>query len=420
MSIKNLFASLESTDLNDSDVVVTADDTLEEEVFQVTDGAQEVEETTNDVEELEEVAEGLESICVSLEAAIADGGLDPVAARFMHHAVGAYTNRLGLESTDVAASLESFGGASSRAGATTVSLETIKETLQKVWQAIKNAVMKAIAAVKNFFAKIFGGVKKLKERSAALKKSVGELGSKKAKGKIKVPSANSLRFNGKADIKSIETGLANTVTVGKMVTDSMMSGAKVFYSQAAQAITNAQANKEGAESLLQAKLTESRKAFHDTATTITTSSKAMSGDSVYRYESREAVGEEDTKSIPSLKKNAVGKDIAENFEIDAPEASDLNTVLGHVDNILAILDSKKANFDALTKAREEAVSASEKFVGVVASGKIKEGFTNARVSMALRSVNSDLSKPISSFFNFGFNTVRAALALVDRGVAAHA
>ena len=129
MSLKQLFISMEDEATNETELVVSADDTLEIEIAEAGEAEGEFEEQGDNVEELGDISEGLEGILVSMESAMQDGGLNPQAALFMQHAVQAHVGRLGLEASDVTPSMESFGGASGQAAATTISMEGIGETL---------------------------------------------------------------------------------------------------------------------------------------------------------------------------------------------------------------------------------------------------------------------------------------------------
>lgn len=409
-SLRTLFVSVEDeNDINETTLEVSSDNTMEEEVAEVTEAGIEVIEAEDDVEELHEIAEGLESIVASLEAAVEDGGLDAQAAIFMQHAVNGYTRRVGLEAETIVPSLESFGGASGKAAATTISVEGVKETIQRVWQAIKNAVAKAITAAKNFFAKIFGGVKKLRERHGALSKTVNDLSGKKAEGKIKVAAANTLRYNGKVDASSVATGLKNTAEVGDKVFNKLTAGAASFYSNAAQKIANKDALEKSDQNALEALLTEANAKFVVASKEITSYTKAMAGDASFKSE-----GKESSSMIPTLKKGVIGSNVNEGIEIDVPSQSDLKSMLDSLDTIIKLMENKKSTVESLSTAREETVKKTETFVKMVSTGKFDEKLTNAKVSWALRSVNSDLTRPINSFVSYAFTVVRAGLAYVDR------
>lgn len=112
---------------------------LETSVYEIREEASEIDGAEDAISEMSDVADGLEAIAASMEASMKEGGLDPVAARMMHHALESYTTRVGYEQP-VALGLESFGGRTSRREATTVSMEGVKEFLAKIWEAIKAVV----------------------------------------------------------------------------------------------------------------------------------------------------------------------------------------------------------------------------------------------------------------------------------------
>ena len=288
MSLKQLFISMEDEATNETELVVSADDTLEIEIAEAGEAEGEFEEQGDNVEELGEISEGLESILISMESAMQDGGLNPQAALFMQHAVQAHVGRLGLEASDVTPSMESFGGASGQAAATTISMEGIGETLKKIWMAIKNAVSKAIQAIKNFFSKIFGGVGKLKSRHEALKKAVKEI--KEEKGdKIKVPNANTLRYKGKADMGSILAGLNATLSVSSSEIKDLVDAAQDFYDVRVPRLLDRAETNDFAREELQKALTEATSKVETVFEKVAGVSQVMSGDAVIRSESTKSI-----------------------------------------------------------------------------------------------------------------------------------
>lgn len=414
--LRNLFASMEEQDINETDIVVSPDETLEEEVAEVAESSSEVEEIADTQDELEDIQEGLEAIAISLESAIADGGLDSQAATFMQLAVDSYTTRLGMGASAVVPSMESFGGASGRVAATTISLEGIKETIEKIWQAIKNAVAKAIEAVKNFFAKIFGGVEKLKTRSKALREQLSKGDVKK--GKIKVTSANALKYQGKVDGASVVTGLTNLASVGNVVMNELVTGAKTYYDRAQSQVLNSESLKSTQENWVEEKISKISSDWDTVASKVTKTTKAMSGDAVFKSEGGSTNGIErgNAMAVPNLVKNFFGKDIAEGQEVDAPDAGTLGKILDQVDAVIDTMEKKSSTLEALNKARTDAVAQSDKFVATIKSGKVDGVVKSAKVSLALRSVNRDLTRPVTQYTSHAFSVVRAALAYVDRAI----
>lgn len=420
MSLKQLFISMEDEATNETELVVSADDTLEIEIADAAEAEGEVEEQGDNVEELGEISEGLESILISMESAMQDGGLNPQAALFMQHAVQAHVGRLGLEASDVTPSMESFGGASGQAAATTISMEGIGETLKKIWLAIKNAVSKAIQAIKNFFSKIFGGVSKLKTRSDALKKAVSDLTDEKG-DKIKVPNANTLRYKGKVDVGSVISGLEATHKIAGEHMENLSKAAAEFYAVRVPRLLERAETNDFAKAALENELLDASKQFTDVAQKTVSVTSPMSGDAVMRMEESSSVenGTDGNLKAPKLVKGYAFKALDDSgTEVAAPSKAEMQKILGACDKMIAQLEEKKKSLEKLTEAREKAMKESEKKVEGWTK-KIKESAKQAGASMIMRKANLDLGRGVNAIYSHEFNVVRAALALVDRGVAAH-
>ncbi len=420
MSLKQLFISMEDEATNETELVVSADDTLEIEIADAAEAEGEVEEQGDNVEELGEISEGLESILISMESAMQDGGLNPQAALFMQHAVQAHVGRLGLEASDVTPSMESFGGASGQAAATTISMEGIGETLKKIWLAIKNAVSKAIQAIKNFFSKIFGGVSKLKTRSDALKKAVSDLTEEKG-DKIKVPNANTLRYKGRADTSSVIAGLEATHKIAGEHMENLSKAAAEFYAVRVPRLLERAETNDFAKSILENELLDASKQFTDVAQKTVSVTSPMSGDAVMRMEDSSSVekGTDGNLKAPKLVKGYAFKALDDSgTEVAAPSKAEMQKILGACDKMIAQLEEKKKSLEKLTEAREKAMKESEKKVEGWTK-KIKESAKQAAASMIMRKANLDLGRGVNAIYSHEFNVVRAALALVDRGVASH-
>lgn len=418
-SLRNLFVSMEDDALFDTELVVSPDQTVEQEIAETAESFSEAEQGSDDVQELGDISEGLESIVASMEACMEDGGLTPQAALFMQHAVNGYTRRLGLSASSITPSMESFGGASGQAAATTISMEGVAETLKKIWVAIKNAVSKAIQAVKNFFAKIFGGVAKLKSRADALKKAVGEL-SADGKGKMKVPNANTLRFKGKANTGDIINGLKATNKLGAETYGQVLETANLYYKIAVDKVLNRAELNDAAEAEVKAALGKAQEDAHKVFEKVTAVSNVCSGDAVFRVTatSNGEKGAQSGLSVPSLVKGYGFKAVDDGgVEIDVPKKAELSSILSEVDGLISQMEGKKASLEGLSKAREDALKATERKVEGWAS-KMKEGGKQALAGLIMRKVNMDVTRPVNQFYSHEFNVVRAALALVDRGVSA--
>lgn len=170
--------------------VATSPDTVEEQVseevnpevieedvsFEDDDGdrlvQKEAEEAEFLVDDITESSEALESVYITLESSLSNGGISPQAASFMQLHVSNLTGRFGIQCSQLAT--ESFGLDSERELATRLSMEGIKDTLTKFWEMIKRAFKMAVEKGKELFkrfgdktailrAKLKGKLNKLKE-----------------------------------------------------------------------------------------------------------------------------------------------------------------------------------------------------------------------------------------------------------------
>lgn len=415
-SLKALFVSMEDDALFDTELVVATDDTVEQEIAETAEAFAESEEGSDNVEELGDISEGLESICLSMEACMEDGGLTPQAALFMQHAVQGYTRRLGLNASAITPSMESFGGASGQAAATTISMEGIKETVKKIWQAIKNAVMKAIAAVKNFFAKLIGGAKKLKARVESLKARLKSEGADIKAGKVKVPSPDILNYQGKSDLASINKGFGLLLPMIEDSWSDVVNGAEKYYSHWGALLTDPKTQNALEESAINAEVEKADGEFAVVAQKVIARSKEALG-GYYFTASGEGTpaGEDQTKTSLTLgrKKHSAN----EGVEADVGGSVPLNEMLGFCDRIVTTLIAKGQYLTKLESARDKALAQTETFVKAAETGKLGKAWSQAKVNSGMRKATKDLTRPLLQVNNAGFSAVRAALTLVERALA---
>ena len=158
-------------------------ESLETDLVEVTEDENEQAGAEAEQDEAVEVAEALESLVDTLKVTAANGGLDKGGAQVLALSVNHMYSRVGFGKQTAAVSLESFGGSSSRVGATTLAMEDIKSKIVEIWKAIVAAVKKAIQWVKDYFVKIFGAAQKLEKRAKELESKANGLNDKTAKEK---------------------------------------------------------------------------------------------------------------------------------------------------------------------------------------------------------------------------------------------
>lgn len=172
-----LVASMEMDDVEILNPLVGTEVTnIDEALLDVSDAGEEVAQADQTVEVLEDAAEAMESLLVTLESCIAEGGMTPQTARSHNQSVALALRGLPVDAERVTISVESFGGLGDKMSASMESVEGIKAFLKRLWDGIVNAVKTAWEAAGKFVATmgkgaaaIAAGAKQLKERAIAMK-----------------------------------------------------------------------------------------------------------------------------------------------------------------------------------------------------------------------------------------------------------
>ena len=209
--------------------VAVADVELAEGATEVADSVAEVEaenvegeEEAAAVAEAGDVVETLEVAAESLRIAAANGGIDKYSAA----AIGALTqhlyDRVGYKAKAMPA-MESFGGASTRIGATQLAMEGIQEGAKKIWDSIVAAFKRALQWAIDFYNKIFGSWEKLEKRADALaSKGDGITGVAKEKTIKNLSLAKALSVKGTVPANPVV--YAKTLTaLAKSISDTGMN-----------------------------------------------------------------------------------------------------------------------------------------------------------------------------------------------------
>lgn len=208
---KGLLASLENEqDVVAEEVVETADN-AEADLAEAAEVEVELAETTDAIDEGAEDAETLEEIADVLEETEQEGGADPVTAQVAEVAVEAIYKRLGLaKAKPLAHGLESFSDKATRLDATRLSVEGIRETAKRVWEAIYAMLMKIKDFLVRIYKAIFDSHTKLINRAEKIKKvaqeaTAGATKEKEVTGNFIRALANGDRFDKAYALKSVDS-----------------------------------------------------------------------------------------------------------------------------------------------------------------------------------------------------------------------
>lgn len=382
-------------------------DTIEYASLEMAEVASDLERHEQAVVELEEIATGLESIAESMEASLEQGGMDPVAAQFAHHAVGAYTERLGMEAADQLPALEAFGGDTGRQTSTQVSLESVKERAAQIFEAIRRAIEAVIKAVGDFFTQLFSNAEKLGKAVEATIKKVDEAKGS-PKGKVRVPNVDTIGFKGSAAIGEITKGIKATDNVYKIMSGEYLD-------------TVSKGQKELAEHLSKNVSADTMEAFSSAFTRYSTWAKDMkqSADKAEgevsggRTITIEVKGEGDSVETEIKFDKAEGAKKIDNNEIDTPNAADLKAMLGAAKDLAGSLKASEGAVKKAMGAYREAAKAANDLAKDAKGGKLGEAWNNAKSKWLANRTSKNLVSPVQRLSSHSWSVTRGAISVAE-------
>ncbi|MAP22774.1 MAG: hypothetical protein CL582_17745 [Alteromonadaceae bacterium] len=361
--------------------------------------------------ELENAATSLESIATAIESSMEndEAGMTQGEARGYSLAVEAV---LGGALPNPVASMESFGGESERRHATELSMEDLKGTIQKIWDAIKRTVQKVITAVSDFFSKLFGGVEKAKKKAQSMKDKLKDMKDAEPKSKtFKSSGLSRIAIGGKVDSKTVAEGAKALVD---LVKDSSQI-ADVYDDYLSSVVGYFKAKKEDVKDIIYAV----EKANEDLRKVSVISKKPeLPGGKVVLV----ADSEKSEKGLPTL----ISPEItdhpnaksykADKDGIDAMSVSQIDDLL---DGVLAFLEGSEAakkSKMAITKDQKDALAEADKFAQEVERGKlgfVEESWDRVKLRWVLSRAKGGMTSFISKFDRYVFSLARGYLSLAE-------
>lgn len=149
-------------------------DTLEEssEIEEIESGEGGLEELEEGIETTADAAEQLEEVVEYLEKKQEEGGVTEGEAEAIEMATEAILKPFMGYVTIQMPATESFSAAGGRANSTSIAIETFKETIDKMWKAVKDFVLGLIKKVTDWFeANVSAGARLKKAAQAIIKKA---------------------------------------------------------------------------------------------------------------------------------------------------------------------------------------------------------------------------------------------------------
>ena len=355
---------------------------LAENNAETTEAVAEVAESTEEgavaedaKEEAVETVEALESIAIALRTSAANGGMDKHSAHVVSIAVEHMYSRIGVSRKAMPA-MESFGGTSTRVGATQLALEGITQSIKDIWAAIVKAVKKAVQWVKDHFFKVFGAAEKLKKRADAVKAKAGAVTTKpKEKTFDNKSLVEKLQMEG--TVKADESGVKNLAIVVKAVFDQYAATSGKAGEEIADALEKtdkATATLAIPGSVELSVLTDgnaSKVADAPGGCKVQSSVELPGGKSLQRYVATERTMDNVTKEKVFLGPfNKDGK-APTSEQVTTLAANTCEAIAKTVGEIADAIISYRAQFDKVLKIKDRIVKAAEKIGKEAESGDTK-------------------------------------------------
>lgn len=400
------------------DFELSADESMESAILDAEEAYFDAASMESDIDELWAIADGMETTMESVEASMEEGGLDAVGAQMLHHAVGAYTERLGMESTTVVPSLESFGGDTGRQSATQISLEEGKGVLKKIYEAIKKAVQRAIEMVSDFFNKIFDATPRLKKRIEGLRRALGDVKGEPSSKEITVPSPNVLHVGGHVTMKVIKDGLTALKEVSDNLYGDYIAGASDYYKMLAKKYQDSNLRSSDDEGDVEKAVEESLKVEQKFVETVKeTRGQLPGGKELVRVSEKTGQTFGEIVEVTEIRFQEANKSVsADSSTVDAPTVAQMEEMLKGVEGIVEAIEKSKKSVEEVKKARKEAVKEIEKMAKDADKGKLGQVWHSAKGRFMLRRAQSDALKPVTAVTGHNVRVARSTLALVKKGI----
>lgn len=171
-------------------------------LLEIEESVKENDTFNTQVEEATDVVTSLEELAEQLEESLDTGGLNETASEITDIAITSLTQRVGLQPKAMVAT-EGFKSPSMRIRNTKIAIESIKETLDKIYAALKEAVARSIAWIKSFISRFFPNFEsykaEIKNLHTALSKTTKDTADANAKFDKK-SIINSLKAGSSTDI----------------------------------------------------------------------------------------------------------------------------------------------------------------------------------------------------------------------------
>lgn len=398
-----------------------------EAVAEVSEGETELAESDAQMEEAEEVSETLTAVAECMAISAANGGMDKYSAQAVTIAVEHLYSRVGGRRPAMPA-MESFGGTSSRIGATQLAMEDIKDKIREIWRAIVAQIKKAIAWVKDHFTKIFGAANKLEKRAKAIFEKADKTTDPIKETKIENERLVKTLYQG-TDVAASAAGAELLKTVGNKVFSSYAAKSN----DSGEAIANALegVNKDTTIVDLLSKVTPA----------LTSDIEGMSANT-HQTNAPEGTGVKSTAELPGGRAIVSFMHDAKGFEnisdckiflgdfnpgvkapsktsVDTMKAQECKKVASAIESLAVEIQGYKKQIEKVTKIKERVAKAAENI------GKLADDATDATketlrgAQKAVTYCVNQMDQPATAFSAYALKTGSAYLDYCEASLKNH-
>lgn len=209
--------------VDDTGAQIDGENIVEGDLVEAADDSAEIEDADEEAEELEDTSDSLESFLVAAQYGKSKGGWTEGEAIAYGIGLDATLKRMGVNSSIILPSLESFNDQRERIESTAAVENKIKDALVAIWDAIKRAVNKVVTFVRKWYVKIADGASRLRKRAEAIRKKAESTTGSATEKKLATSTLAQLHISkSMPNAKTIAEGIKNAgVLVGSLTSSSL-------------------------------------------------------------------------------------------------------------------------------------------------------------------------------------------------------
>ncbi|MBE0438206.1 MAG: hypothetical protein IBX57_00370 [Gammaproteobacteria bacterium] len=290
-----------------------------------------------------------------------------------------------------------------------VSIENLKDALQKMWVAIREAVKKTLESLSNFFSKIFDNldsiIKKLENMKETSKKIKSDNLEIKNRSGLAVKSPDSVKFSGKVSYDSMSKGLK---ALKFIVTETYVDYTKVLESDLKNQINLIKKmDKVSSEEEFKPILETMESSSRDVLRVIKTSleGKFIIGDKVFKN---------DVKHSSNHMFNLILSDTGSSngfrgeVEIDPLTPDQMSVLLSLAISSLETIKNNRKTIDSIRAYMSESIR-----LGELLAKSSSDDKSIVRNRTVLRKLQQDNLRPVTQLTTHFFNTIRSLVTIVE-------